>query len=404
MRKYYHSHLKEAVDQKLDQFSQHVRDSYDHIRDFRLYSRGDDIHLDRIEVEPSQRKKGVGSSVMKKLAQHADSRGKRITLNLADKGDPGGTSSRGRLSRFYKAHGFVDNKGRNKDYSISASMYRKPDSTSRAGLIREPQSDYETSAKKHFGTTNKPHAAGYILRDGSMLDFSGSKDGGDPNTRSLDHRNIDHADGIPSFDHSHTESMLNFMRKTNAIRLQHTDDYTMVDMGAHPTKHQVKTLRRIVPADVEHELHGASMNFANNTDYGNLISHGRDFHGWLGKMKGSLNKGGVKEDYRADLLVAAKLNEVFSAPRTNRYAGKCSHCEIKVPVNKGKLKQYTGSNKSALYCPSCHNDFSSLHSVAQGQSRWSRKHPHSERNLRIDALRDKLNSAKGSNAGETIGD
>lgn len=351
------SYINEAVDRELDQFSQHIRDSHDHIRDFRLYSRGDDIHLDRIEVEPSQRKKGIGSSVMKKLIQHADSRGKRITLDLADKGDPGGTTSKGRLSKFYKAHGFVANTGRNKDYRTSASMYRRPEAASRAGLINPPQHEYEISAKKHFGTTNNPRAAGYILRDGSMLDFSGRKEGGDPNTRSLDHRNIDHAEGIPSFEHSHTESMRNFMRHTNAIRLSHLDGQTNADFVAHPTPKQLRTLRKIVPPDSDHRLLGAAQRWDGESydDFEDHDGHGRDFHGWLAKVKGSLNKFGVKEDYNADSLILSllnesyinlfpehkkeslfgstasslietKLDEAFSSPKTNRYPGKCDHC------------------------------------------------------------------------------
>ena len=304
-------YINEAVDRDLDQFSQHIRDSHDHIRDFRLYSRGDDIHLDWIEVEPSQRKKGIGSSVMKKLMQYADSRGKRITLNLADKGNSSGTTSRGRLSKFYKAHGFLANTGRNKDYGTSASMYRRPEAASRAGLINSPQHDYEVSAKKHFGTTNNPRAAGYILRDGSMLDFSGRKEGGDPNTRSYDHRNIDHADGIPSFDHSHTESMRNFMRHTKAIRLSHLDGQTNADFVAHPTPQQLRTLRRIIPPDVNHRLLGAAQRWDGESydDFEDHDGHGRDFHGWLAKVKNSLNKFGVTETLITSLPTATELIE-----------------------------------------------------------------------------------------------
>lgn len=45
-------------------------------------------------------------------------------------------------------------------------------------------------AKEYFGTTNVINEAGYILRDGSKLDFSGKKDGGTPNRRNYDHREI----------------------------------------------------------------------------------------------------------------------------------------------------------------------------------------------------------------------
>jgi len=45
-------------------------------------------------------------------------------------------------------------------------------------------------AKEIFGTTNDIREAGYVLNDGTMLDFSGKNVGGSPGTRSFDHREI----------------------------------------------------------------------------------------------------------------------------------------------------------------------------------------------------------------------
>ena len=47
------------------------------------------------------------------------------------------------------------------------------------------------AAKAHYGVTNNFNAAGYMLPDGSLLDYSKANDGGDPNQRSLDHRDIE---------------------------------------------------------------------------------------------------------------------------------------------------------------------------------------------------------------------
>ena len=47
------------------------------------------------------------------------------------------------------------------------------------------------TAKKKYGVTNNFNASGYMLPDGSLLDFSEANDGGDPNRRSLDHRDIE---------------------------------------------------------------------------------------------------------------------------------------------------------------------------------------------------------------------
>jgi len=46
------------------------------------------------------------------------------------------------------------------------------------------------TAKKVFGTTLNRKEAGYILPDGSMLDFSGKREGGTANIRAFDHREI----------------------------------------------------------------------------------------------------------------------------------------------------------------------------------------------------------------------
>lgn len=91
----------------------------------RMHDLRGDIHLAHLTVPKDRRKQGIGTKIMDEITAHADQHQKRITLNTATK-DPGGTTSRNRLVRFYKRHGFVQNKGRHADYSISASMYRRP--------------------------------------------------------------------------------------------------------------------------------------------------------------------------------------------------------------------------------------------------------------------------------------
>lgn len=45
-------------------------------------------------------------------------------------------------------------------------------------------------AIKTFGLADNPDEAGYILRSGAMLDFSGKRIGGSPSYRNLGHRDI----------------------------------------------------------------------------------------------------------------------------------------------------------------------------------------------------------------------
>lgn len=85
---------------------------------------------------------------------------------------------------------------------------------------------YISKAIEHFGLTDDPQEAGYILPDGTMLDFSGKNEGNPDNAvyragmRSRDHREIRFAltDDFPGGIQG-TEGMNAFMRLTGSIRL-----------------------------------------------------------------------------------------------------------------------------------------------------------------------------------------
>jgi predicted GNAT family acetyltransferase len=80
------------------------------------------INLSRIVVPKEQRGTGVGSGIMKQLVDYADATGSKITLTPST--DFGGTSV-SRLKDFYKQFGFIENKGKNKDFSTRETMYRE---------------------------------------------------------------------------------------------------------------------------------------------------------------------------------------------------------------------------------------------------------------------------------------
>ena len=86
-------------------------------------AKADKINLSRIVVDESKRNQGLGTKAMNDLIQYADTTGKTITLSPST--DFGATSV-SRLKDFYKQFGFVENKSKNKDFSISDSMYRLP--------------------------------------------------------------------------------------------------------------------------------------------------------------------------------------------------------------------------------------------------------------------------------------
>ena len=82
---------------------------------------GQGIRLPRIVVRKEQRSSGLGTLAMEDLVGLADRYRLRVTLSPAT--DFGGSSVE-RLKKFYRRFGFVNNKGRHKDFTISDSMYR----------------------------------------------------------------------------------------------------------------------------------------------------------------------------------------------------------------------------------------------------------------------------------------
>lgn len=84
------------------------------------------MEIGMIAVDKDKMGTGVGTKAMNEITDFADANGLQITLTPALQDKNFGTTSQARLTRFYKRFGFVENKGRNKDYSISRSMYRDP--------------------------------------------------------------------------------------------------------------------------------------------------------------------------------------------------------------------------------------------------------------------------------------
>jgi GNAT superfamily N-acetyltransferase len=112
--------------QNIDAFREQVLAKYDGLKDFDVFESGDDIKLNMLAVDKSAQKQGIGSAAMTDLVNYADDVGKRIRLTTGTKDPNFGTTSMARLKKFYKRFGFVENKGRNKDFSISDNMFRYP--------------------------------------------------------------------------------------------------------------------------------------------------------------------------------------------------------------------------------------------------------------------------------------
>ena len=121
------SQLNETLSQsKLDKFEDYLKDKYD-LKTLFLSKSRDGIELTSLIV--NDKKQGTGTKVMQELIDFADKENEMIGLSVGQKDDGHGTTSRARLVKFYKRFGFVENKGRNKDYSMSFGMFRIPNET-----------------------------------------------------------------------------------------------------------------------------------------------------------------------------------------------------------------------------------------------------------------------------------
>ena len=76
-----------------------------------------------IKVPKEKRNQGLGTAVMQSIIDLADQQQRILVMTPST---DFGASSVERLKKFYKRFGFVENKGKNKDFSISETLYRNP--------------------------------------------------------------------------------------------------------------------------------------------------------------------------------------------------------------------------------------------------------------------------------------
>jgi GNAT superfamily N-acetyltransferase len=135
---------------------------YPQLKTLFLFEDNDTISLDMIEVELNERKKGIGSEIMQEIVDYADRNGKEVVLVPAVKDDLHKTTSRSRLVKFYKRFGFVENKGRNKDFTKKGgSMYRLP-KFKKGGSVTTWKHKYN---KKYGYPKDKSHSLKEISKD-----------------------------------------------------------------------------------------------------------------------------------------------------------------------------------------------------------------------------------------------
>ena len=106
--------------------------------------------------------------------------------------------------------------------------------------LTEDQKETIEAAKSKYGTTTNIKEAGYLLKDGSMLDFSGKNEGGPSGHRSLDHKEMDY------FEHDekvYKPGKWNFIAQGN-IRLM--PEVGGICLSKLPNAEQAATLKKYI--------------------------------------------------------------------------------------------------------------------------------------------------------------
>ena len=102
-------------------FIKEIKEKYKNsFKTINIYEYNNKISIDLIIVK--EKNSGEGTKLMKDICEYADKTKKIIILSPSD--EFGGNKKR--LIEFYKRFGFVENKGKNKDFEIFESMYRLP--------------------------------------------------------------------------------------------------------------------------------------------------------------------------------------------------------------------------------------------------------------------------------------
>ena len=107
---------------------------------------------------------------------------------------------------------------------------------------RDDAADVKT-AEKYFGTTYKIAEAGYLLRDGKLLDMSGRHEGAPGGYRTVDHRDITDAFDGDYGDGSYSGGMVQFMQAGN-IRL--SPESGGINLSTKPNAKQLDILDRYI--------------------------------------------------------------------------------------------------------------------------------------------------------------
>ena len=152
--------------ENVEELSKNILEKYPSLKTLFLSENNNIITIDMIEVSKDNRSSGVGSSVMNEIINYADKKGMILDLVPSIKDSNIGTTSRTRLIKFYKKFGFVENKGKNKDFvRRSGGMYRLSDESKKS----------EIQDIINFVKTTQPILKGEALLEEILTELTGRR-------------------------------------------------------------------------------------------------------------------------------------------------------------------------------------------------------------------------------------
>lgn len=118
---------RDEIADELDALEESLKTRFElQLLDIQININGDIRLAHLIVPKGALRNQGRGTAVVTELCKFADRHGRRILLSPGHANKEHGTTSRRRLVLFYKRFGFVENKGRRKDFTTMEGMYRSP--------------------------------------------------------------------------------------------------------------------------------------------------------------------------------------------------------------------------------------------------------------------------------------
>lgn len=209
---------------------------------------------------------------------------------------------------------------------LSNVVYDKTNSITESANVED--ADIFSLSKERFGTTYDIRECGYILPDGSMLDFSGRHMvTGNTDTshlkgrRSVDHREIEDLnwDRDMTVRNNLNVNMPEFIRK-GAIRIHCSNTWSSINLFVKPTKEQINPLLRLIQyskgnvtveiGDGDNSYEYAEWDEANPRRVVNdIIRYFDEGIKLIGNVKESVKKLSVTEGARYDIFKNNQVDE-----------------------------------------------------------------------------------------------